>query len=80
MVSGARAGKNEIIFRRGVYVAGKSFSRSDVQKRASPTGLARFCTQAQCNASPAMPEGHCAIVPPRGTGQGESKGGTKSPL
>ena len=50
-------------------------------KRTQPPWPGPFGAKAQRKAPPAVPEGPCAIVPPKGgTGQGESKGGTASPL
>ena len=63
LVSGAGAGKNWIIFPGGVY-GGKNTSHGATCERAPAQGLGPFCTKAKCNASPASPEGHCAIVAP----------------
>ena len=62
LVSGAGAEKLDH-FPGGVY-GGKNTSHGATCERAPAQGLGPFCTKAKCNASPASPEGHCAIVAP----------------
>ena len=80
LVSGARGGKNEIIF-PGDMRGGKNTSHgAKCEKGPAPVGVGPFLRQSGARGPSGYAGGASAIVPLCGTGQGEFKGETASPL